>query len=415
MPRFDAVIVGGGPAGSTAALCLARAGARVALVERRSFPRDKACGDLVGPRGVRVLRELGIATDDARHVGDMVVVGPSGRRALLPTSPGLDYPGHALAISRLTMDRRLFEAAVTAGACPIRDLFTGLIGSPRATTGVQLASGAELQADVVVGADGATSRVAAAAGLVDAERALWGFALRSYLDVPVELPHILLWEPEPWQLFPGYGWIFPTDDGRANVGLGLAVGADRLLARQAGERFDDFLTHLRRERLLPPADGSAAQRLGGWLKMGVLGTVPAAGNVLLAGDAAGLINPLQGEGIAQAMASGRAAATAIVAGSPSDVAERYRAALRPLSAHHRINAPVQVGIVRRPRAVSVAGRILTAPVVRKAVGGAWGLYWNDLVDGAVPGARRRIAAGATHLVSALASRTDAHAWFAQAP
>jgi menaquinone-9 beta-reductase len=127
-----------------------------------------------------------------------------------------------------------------------------------------------------------------------------------------------------------------------------------------------------------------------------------------------LINPLQGEGIAQAMASGRAAAAAIVAGSPSDVARRYRAALQPLSAHHRINAPVQVGIVRRPRAVSVAGRILTAPVVRKAVGGAWGLYWNDLVDGAVPSARQRVAAGATALVSALASRTDAYAWFARA-
>jgi flavin-dependent dehydrogenase len=343
----------------------------------------------------------------------MVVVGPSGRRALLPATAGIEYPGHALAISRLSLDRRLFEAAVTAGACPMRDLFTGLIESPRATSGVRLASGAEVHADVVVGADGATSRVAAAAGLVDAERALWGFALRSYLDAPVELPHILLWEPEPWQLFPGYGWIFPTDDGRANVGLGLAVGAGRLLARQAGERFDDFLAHLRRERLLPPGDGDSAQRLGGWLKMGVLGTVPAAGNVLLAGDAAGLINPLQGEGIAQAMASGRAAATAIMGGSPSDAAGRYRAALRPLSAHHRINAPVQVGIVRRPRAVSVAGRILTAPLVRTAVGGAWGLYWNDLVDGAGPSARRRIAAGATHLVAALGSRTAAGQWFAR--
>jgi menaquinone-9 beta-reductase len=414
VPGFDAVIVGGGPAGSTAALCLARAGARVALVERRSFPRDKACGDLVGPRGVRLLRELGLATDDARQVGDMVVVGPSGRRALLPTSPGVAYPGHALAISRLTLDHRLFEAAVTAGACPVRDLFVGLLGRARETTGVQLASGGQLHADVVVGADGATSRVAAAAGLVDPQRALWGFALRSYLDVPVELPHILLWEPEPWQLFPGYGWIFPTDDGRANVGLGLAVGADRSQARRAGERFDEFCAHLHRERLLPAAAGDGPQRLGGWLKMGVLGTVPGAGNVLLAGDAAGLINPLQGEGIAQAMASGRAAAAAIVAGSPSDVARRYRAALQPLSAHHRINAPVQMGIVRRPRAVSVAGRILTAPVVRKAVGGAWGLYWNDLVDGAVPSARQRVAAGATALVSALASRTDAYAWFARA-
>ncbi len=361
MPGFDAVIVGAGPAGSTAALCLARAGARVALVDRRAFPRDKACGDLVGPRGVRLLQELGVAATDSRAVGDMIVVGPSGRRALLPATPGRAYPGHALAISRLELDRLLFDAAVDAGAHPVRDLFVDLAGDRRGPDGVRLAAGGELRADVVVGADGATSRVAAAAGLVDAGSALWGFALRSYLDVPVELPHILLWEPEPWQLFPGYGWLFPTADGRANVGLGLAVGPNRLLARRAGERFDDFCAHLRRLGLLPSAPADTRARLGGWLKMGAVGTVPARGRVLLTGDAAGLINPLQGEGIAQAMASGRAAAAAILAGRPADAARRYRVALGELTGHQRINAPVQRGIVRHPRAVSVAGRVLDRP------------------------------------------------------
>jgi geranylgeranyl reductase family protein len=404
VPRFDAVIVGAGPAGSTAALGLARAGARVALVDRRAFPRDKACGDLVGPRGVRLLAELGVAVADARQVGDMIVVGPSGRRVLLPALAGRDYPGYALAVSRLVLDRALFDAAVAAGACPVRDLFVGLSGDPRTPTGVQLAGGGELRADVVVGADGATSRVAVAAGLVEAQRALWGFALRAYLDAPVELPHILLWEPEPWRLFPGYGWIFPTADGRANVGLGLGVGADRVLARQAGERFDDFCEYLRRQGLLPNAPSGAGQRLGGWLKMGVIGTVPARGTVLLAGDAAGLINPLQGEGIAQAMASGRAAATAILTGGPAGAADHYRESLRALTAHHRINAPVQRGIVRRPRSVSVAGRLLTAPLVRTAVAGAWSLYWNDLVRGAQPSRHRMMAAGTGRLVSAVGSR-----------
>jgi geranylgeranyl reductase family protein len=417
VPGFDAVIVGAGPAGSTAALSLARAGARVALVDRRGFPRDKACGDLVGPRGVRLLQELGIAAADSRAVGDMVVVGPSGRRALLPTTPGRDYPGHALAISRLVFDQLLFESAVAAGAHPVRDLFVDLAGDRHAPDGVRLSAGGELRADVVVGADGATSRVAAAAGLVDAGSALWGFAMRSYLDAPVELPHILLWEPEPWQLFPGYGWLFPTADGRANVGLGLAVGPNRLLARQAGERFDDFCAHLRRLGLLPADAGGPAgggTRLGGWLKMGAVGTVSARGRVLLVGDAAGLINPLQGEGIAQAMASGRAAAAAILAGRPSDAARRYRDALGALTGHQRINAPVQRGIVRHPRAVSLAGRVLTAPVLRTALGGAWALYWNDLVDGATPGARRRMAAGTTRVVAALGSRTATGKWFAQA-
>ena len=414
MPRFDAVIVGAGPAGSTAALCLARAGAKVALVDRRAFPRDKACGDLVGPRGVRLLGELGVDVAQARRVGDMVVVGPSGRRALLPALPGRDYPDYALAVSRLALDCALFEAAVAAGACPVRDLFLGLTGDPQTPTGVQLARGGELRADLVVGADGATSRVAAMAGMVDARRALWGFALRGYLNVPIDLPHILLWEPEPWRLFPGYGWIFPTADGGANVGLGLAVAADRLLARQAGEQFGDFCDHLHRQGLLPAAGLGAVQRIGGWLKMGMVGTVPARGTVLLAGDAAGLINPLQGEGIGQAIASGRAAATAILAGGPAGATVRYRESLRTLTAHHRINAPLQRGIVRHPRSVSVTGRLLTAPLVRAAVSGAWGLYWNDLVRGARPSPHRRVAAGATRLISALASHSATDAWFTQA-
>ncbi|HKC28349.1 MAG TPA: geranylgeranyl reductase family protein [Jatrophihabitans sp.] len=414
MPRFDAVIVGAGPAGSMAALCLAQAGARVALVDRRTFPRDKACGDLVGPRGVKLLTELGIAPTEAQRVGDLIVIGPSGRRILLPALPGLDYPAYALAISRLTLDCALFDAAVAAGAYPVRDLFVGLTGEPQHPTGVQLANSGELHADVVVGADGATSRVASAAGLVDDQRALWGFALRAYLNTPVELPHIVLWEPQPWRLFPGYGWLFPTADGRANLGLGVGVGPDRSLVRQAGQRFDEFCAHLQRHGLLPAAARSGAERLGGWLKMGVIGTIPARGTVLLAGDAAGLINPLQGEGIAQAMASGRAAATAILTSGPTGAAATYRESLRTITTHHRINAPVQRGIIRHPRTVSVGGRLLTAPLVRTAVAGTWSLYWNDLVSGAQPSRHRRLAAATGRLASAIASHTDTDGWFTRA-
>jgi geranylgeranyl reductase family protein len=404
--RFDAVIVGAGPAGSTAALCLARAGARVALVDRRAFPRDKACGDLVGPRGVRLLTELGIAPAKARQVGDLIVIGPSGRRILLPALPGLDYPGYALAISRSMLDGALFEAAVAAGAHPVRDLFVGLTGEPHRPGGVRLAGCGELRAGVIVGADGATSRVATAAGLVEDQQALWGFALRAYLNTPVELPHILLWEPQRWRLFPGYGWIFPTADGRANVGLGIGVGPDRSLVRQAGERFDEFCTHLQHHGLLPSTGPRGVERLGGWLKMGTVGTIPARGTVLLAGDAAGLINPLQGEGIAQAMASGRAAATAVLAGGPTGAAAHYREALCTLTAHQRSNAPVQRGIIRHPRTVSVAGRVLTAPLVRSAIAGTWSLYWNDLVRGAQPSPHRALAAVTGRLVAATASRSN---------
>jgi geranylgeranyl reductase family protein len=385
-----------------AALCLARAGARVVIVDKRSFPRDKACGDLIGPRGVRLLDELGVDVPGARRLGDMIVVAPNGRRALLPALPGVDYPGHALAIPRYEFDAALFDAAVEAGATHVRDRVTGLVDDG----GVRLSGGADVLADVVVGADGAQSAVAEAAGLVDDQRALWGFALRRYVAAPVELPHILLWEPERWRLFPGYGWIFPTPDGGANVGLGLAVGAgDRREARRAAAQFGDFLRHLRAEGLLSTVPDADAL-LGGWLKMGAVGTVAARGNVLLVGDAAGLVNPLQGEGIAQAMASGRAAAAAITAG-PAAAAKRYVADLHAMTGHQRRNAPVQRGIVRHPAAVSVTARVLTAPVVCSALAGGWSLYWNDLVDGAQPSAHRRVAVAATRLVSAATRRSRA--------
>ena len=82
--RFDVLVIGAGPAGSVAALVLARGGARVALVDKARFPRDKACGDLVGPRGVQLLSDLAIESPPAATVGDMVVVGPTGRRVRLP-------------------------------------------------------------------------------------------------------------------------------------------------------------------------------------------------------------------------------------------------------------------------------------------------------------------------------------------
>ncbi len=406
MPRFDAVIVGGGPAGSVAALCLACAGARVALVERRAFPRDKACGDLVGPRGVRVLDELGLAAPDARPEGDMILVGPSRRRALLPALAGADYPGHGLASRRYAFDRALVEAAVDAGATLTQGRVTGLLDD---AAGVRLAGGATVAADVVVGADGALSRVAEAAGLVDPDRVLWGYAVRGYLDAAVDLPYIVLWEPQRWRLFPGYGWIFPTPDGRANVGLGLGLGADRSRARLAGEALPAFVAYLARLGLASPATG-LSDLLGGWLKMGQLGTVPAHGRVLLAGDAAGLVNPLQGEGIGPALQSGRAAADAILAGADG-AARRYRDALREITGHHRINAPVQAALVGHPGTVSVAGRALTAPLLRDAVAGAWGMYWNDLVRGALPSRHRRIARAATRVAAAAAARSESAAWF----
>jgi len=112
--RFDVVVVGAGPAGSIAALVLARSGARVALADKAAFPRDKACGDLVGPRGVQVLADLGLGVPDARQGSDLLAVGPSGWRSRLPACTGRTCPGHGIIVPRLA----LREAALQAGAVP---------------------------------------------------------------------------------------------------------------------------------------------------------------------------------------------------------------------------------------------------------------------------------------------------------
>ena len=400
-PRFDTAVVGSGPAGSVAALTLARAGARVALIDKAAFPRDKACGDLVGPRGVQLLIDLGIESSDVLTLGDMVVVGPTGGRALLPAVAGLTYPGEAWAIPRTRFDAELREAALDAGAEKVTARASAVIFDP---SGAQIAldRGETVDADIVIGADGAASRVAESAGLVDHDRVLWGFAMRAYVEQTVDLPYIAFWDPTPGRGFPGYGWLFPGPDGRANAGLGLGTGHDRREGARATRQLDAFLEHLRDLGLLgsdsrAPRDG----RLGGWLKMGMVGTVPARANVLLVGDAAGLVNPLQGEGIAQAMDSGRAAAQAII-DHPAEAASLYVAHLRRTHyPYQSATAGVHASLVTSPRLVSLVGRVLTTGPVASAVGGGWGVYWNDLIDGAAPGKARRIAKIARGVARAL--------------
>ena len=313
---FDAVVVGAGPAGSTAALVLARGGARVALVDKATFARDKACGDLVGPRALALLESLGLEPPAGRVVGEMVVVGPTGRRVLLPARGGRTYPDHGLALPRVRFDSWLRDEAIAAGAEPV----TGHVANVDHEK-VELDDGRCLFYGAVVGADGATSAVGTATGLVDPRAVLWGFAQRGYVAQDVDRPIIALWDETPGHGFPGYGWLFPGEAGAANVGLGLGLLHDRSSAKRAVVRFDAFCNHLRGLGLLDaPVQG---RRLGGWLKMGMVGTVAARGRVFLVGDAAGLVNPLQGEGIAPAMTSAALAAEAILA-DPGSAARRYR-------------------------------------------------------------------------------------------
>ena len=404
--RFDVVVAGAGPAGSVAALVLARGGARVALVDKAEFPRDKACGDLIGPRGVGLLDELGVSVPDAGQGADLLVVGPSGHRSRLPAFPGRAYPGHGVVVPRVVLDDALRAAAAAAGAEPVRARVSAADTGPDGRLRALLASdGQRLEADAFIGADGALSPVARLAGMLDPDTALWGFAIRAYLPAEVPLPLLVLLDAAPWRIYPGYGWLFPGENGQANVGIGVGLGTRR---RQAPLRGDlaRFCAQLRSAGDLAP-DAQPGPVTGGWLRMGGTGAPPAAGNVLLAGDAAGLINPLQGEGIAPAMVSARLAAQCLLA-SPGQAAAAYTEAVAAAFGGYMPGAAaLQATLLRRPRLASAGVRLLTAPAMRRVIAGTWSLYWNGLVDGASPRPAAWTGSAVQRVASGLARRWPA--------
>ncbi len=376
---FDVAVVGAGPGGSTAAATLAAGGARVALIDKASFPRDKACGDMIGPRGVALLKELGVdLRAPKRVVGDMLLVGPSGGRLRLPAASGDSYPGHGWLVSRRDFDNALFQHALSFGAEAVVARMSH-VESDGDGFSLKLDNGHRIQAKAVVGADGATTQVGRDLGMVEEGASLYGFAVRAYLEEEVPLPVISLFRHQG-SLFPGYGWIFADVEGVANFGVGVGVFADRKRASLATQALPHYLELLKRQGWLS-AKAQPARRLGGWLKMGGLGVKAARGTALLVGDAAGLVNPLQGEGIHAAMDSGLAAARALLGGG--EPAEIYLAHLRMT---HRPFAQTASALQRialgHPRLAEAGIRALTSRYAPEVVGSAWGLYWNDLLRGA---------------------------------
>jgi geranylgeranyl reductase family protein len=386
--RFDAVVVGAGPAGSVAATVLARGAARVLLLDRVAFPRDKACGDLLSPRGLRVLSELGVQLEGAIPVGDMTLIGLSGHPLLLPCPRSASLPAHGLAVPRLMLDDAVLQEAVRAGAVLRRGELRTLGRLDGGTRVLELADGTRVRTSFVVGADGADSTVAELGGLVVPDEVLWGFALRYYLEVDVDRPTIVYLTADGRRPVAGYGWLFPGPGGRANLGVGVALGQRRTGAQVAPQLMPALVTRLRGLGML---DGEPLQaRRGGWLKLALAGTIPARDAVLLVGDAAALVNPLQGEGIAEAMMSGRAAAEAILAGSGTAAAYR-RYLERAFADDYAATAAVHLLMVRQPRLVGPLGNVLTHPLLARWLGPGWATYWNQVTEHAAPGVGRTVA------------------------
>lgn len=336
MDSFDAIVIGGGPAGAAAATTLARGGARVVVLEAARFPRDKTCGDALGLDARRQLEQLGLlhrvrAVARATFRG-VALTGPSGIRVELSTAdrslPG--FSDHTYCIPRRVLDHVLIQAAVDEGAelregVRVREVrFDG-----GRAVGVRCQDGTELRAPVVIGCAGEHDPLSRQVGRGKDPRRK-AFAVRVYyedLPEPVSLPEIDFGE----EVLPGYGWVFPVSPTSANVGVGLR--ADLLKQRGGDLRglLERYVAHNpSAKRWL--AGGRRATAVRGWpLTFGSQARRTSGPGWMLAGDAAGLIDPVTGEGIGNALLSGRLAGEAALRGDPLALASYDRAWRRELA------------------------------------------------------------------------------------
>jgi geranylgeranyl reductase family protein len=336
-PVWDLAIVGAGPAGTAAAMSALRTrpGARVLLLDRADFPRDKSCGDGIAPQALDELARLGAAEvlADRVPVRRLRLVSPSGAQV----ETVLQRPDHV--VPRTVFDARLVEAAVRAGAVlerqtvrrvEVRGDHVVLDGPP----------GPAVHARVVVGADGAHSVVRRLTGHARQPGGAMAIAVRGYAAAPPGEPvQQILMTRQDW---PAYAWSFAAGDGTANVGFGMMLPSLRAAPR--GGRTE---LHSRLSELLP---GVQPERLvSHHLPLSTARPRPAPGRVLLAGDALSLINPLTGEGIFYALLSGRLAGAAAVAGSEAGTA--YARALGGELGRHLRHTSLLARLTARPALV----------------------------------------------------------------
>jgi geranylgeranyl reductase family protein len=314
--RFDVIVIGAGPAGASAAYVAARAGLRVALIDRKTFPREKLCGGLITGRARRHYAEI---------FGHEMPFDPQDRK----TTVDFRYRGQPVgliedapvlcATMRWDMDAMLCGHAMAAGAQDFTGQAVAEIDCDARR--VTLKDGAILQYEVLIGADGVNSQVARALFGQPFDRQRIGFGL----EIEARGAHLNRAGPIRIDLAAaqwGYGWVFPKRCS-TTVGVGglLSENADM---KQAMSAYCEMLG----------IDAADLHVKGQFLPFGDFRKMPGQGAVLLAGDAAGLVDPITGEGIGYAMQSGqlaaKAALTALNAGRPQTALSHYRRALRPV-------------------------------------------------------------------------------------
>ncbi|GAA1206631.1 geranylgeranyl reductase family protein [Prauserella alba] len=413
----EVIVVGAGPAGSTVATYLARAGVDVLLLEKTTFPRDKVCGDGLTPRGVKQLIDLGL--DMSPEAGWTYSKGLriiTGDLHLQLDWPDLtSYPPYGVARTRHDFDELLAQTAVKAGArLQERTTVTGALTDERTgrVVGVEGKTGPDKQpvsyrAPLVLACDGVSARLALSVGIEKNDNRPMGVAVRRYYTSPRHSEeyiegHLELWDrrdPANPKLLPGYGWAFPLGDGTVNVGLGM-------LSTSASFRNIDYRQLLRSWLDGTPEEWgyreeNAVGKVGGaGLPMGFNRTPHYRDGLLLLGDAGGMVSPFNGEGISAAMESAQLAAEHVVqALARPEGPSRERA----LAGYPRAVADLMGGYYRlgntfakligKPKVMRAATKYglrvnPIIPLVYKGLSGCYDAKGGDVVDRIIAAASR---------------------------
>jgi geranylgeranyl reductase family protein len=340
---YDAIVVGAGPAGSAAATVLAIAGRRVLLFDRRPFPRDKPCGDLIGARALAAAFKLGISPSslhDYPRIAGALITSEGGALDLSPRSRfgrRLLEVSDARVVPRLIFDDLLVQSALRAGA----EMRLGTVrhvgdwhDDVRCVQAETPSGSQEIAARAVVIAGGYGCRVAPdVAPLSTEDGPPRGIAIRGYFRDVASPADRIVFSLDRW-LLPGYGWIFPLPDGSANVGVGALVKSDGAGSDRGNAHLHELWRRFTEDDESPVAPWLQRAVLQGrprsWpLDLGPRQRRLVADGLVVAGEAAGLVGPLTGAGIAFALESGEEAGMVIAASLAAGNVSRRT--LRPYS------------------------------------------------------------------------------------
>lgn len=335
MTSTDVLVVGAGPAGSAAAAWAAREGLDVILADAETFPRDKPCGDGLTPRAIAELDALGASewiTTRARNTG--LRAAGFGQTLYLPW-PGGSLPNYGSAAPRLQLDDAIRKVALEAGVTPVEGIrATDVERDDKGRVVAVLFTDAEknpvrIECNRLIVADGARSQLGRVLGREWHRSTAYGVAARAYIssgrsDDPWISSHLELRGTEN-ELLSGYGWIFPLGDGEVNIGVGT-LATDK---HPAEVNLRNLIKHYtEQQRADWELDGELRGTWSALLPMGGAVSGVAGPNWMLVGDAAGCVNPLNGEGIDYGLETGHLAAQLLADPSITDYSTVWPSILR---------------------------------------------------------------------------------------